>query len=62
MANSRPATDTEHAEPDVDENGVDRRQIRAMLELAPEDRLKRIEEFVDSVAEIRRLNGERPLR
>jgi hypothetical protein len=42
--------------PDIDENGVDRAQIRAMLALSPLERLRRLEEFVDSVAELRRLN------
>jgi len=50
------------ADPDIDQNGVDRAQIRAMLALAPEDRLRRIEEFVQSVLEIRALNAKRPLR
>lgn len=47
---------------DIDENGVDRAQIRAMLELTPEERLLRVEEFVESVREIRELNEERPVR
>ena len=51
---------TEGAE--IDENGVDRAQIRAMLALSPEERLKRVEEFVESVLEIRERNAARPLR
>jgi hypothetical protein len=51
----------EPAPPDIDENGVDRAQIRALLRLTPEQRLRRMEEFVQSVLEIRELN-ERPLR
>lgn len=58
---SRGAADSP-AEPDIDENGVDRAQIRAMLELTPEERLRRVEQFVESVLEIRRLNEERPVR
>lgn len=50
------------AAPDIDANGVDRTQIRAMLELTPEQRLKRVEEFVDSLREIRELNEQRPRR
>ena len=46
----------------VDENGVDRAQIRQMLALAPIDRLRRMQEFVASILEIRELNEERPLR
>jgi hypothetical protein len=49
-------------EPDVDENGVDRVQIRAMLALTPEERLRRVEEFVESALEIRERNETRPLR
>lgn len=44
----------------IDENGVDRAQIRAMLALSPEERLKRVEEFVESLLEIRERNGARP--
>ena len=50
------------AEPDVDESGVDRAQIRAMLQLTPEERLKRVQEFVESALEIRELNEQRPVR
>jgi hypothetical protein len=46
----------------IDENGVDRSQIRAMLRLTPEERLARVEEFVESVRQIRELNEERPVR
>jgi len=49
-------------EPDVDDNGVDRAQIRAMLALAPEERLRRVEEFVEAALEIRELNAARPVR
>ena len=49
-------------EPDIDENGVDRAQIRAMLALTPEERLRRVEEFVESALEIRELNEARPVR
>lgn len=48
--------------PDIDENGVDRAQIRAMLRLTPEERLRFVEEFVESALEIRELNAPRPLR
>jgi hypothetical protein len=46
----------------VDQNGVDREQIRAMLRLTPEERLRRVEEFVDGVLAIRELNEKRPIR
>ena len=45
------------SEPDIDENGVDRAQIREMLDLTPAERLLVIENLADSIAEIRRLNG-----
>ena len=56
-----PPDDTPAA-PDIDENGVDRAQIRAMLALTPEERLRRVEEFVESALEIRELNAARPVR
>jgi hypothetical protein len=48
--------------PDIDENGVDRAQIRAMLALTPAERLRKVEEFLEAALEIRELNGARPLR
>jgi len=53
---------TEPGPPDIDESGVDRAQIRAMLVLTPEERLKRVEEFLESALEIRELNEARPVR
>jgi hypothetical protein len=47
---------------DIDENGVDRAQIRAMLALSPEERLLRLEGFIASVIEIRALNEKPPAR
>jgi hypothetical protein len=47
---------------DLDANGVDRAQIRAMLELEPEERLRRVETFVESAFEIRELNEAGSLR
>jgi len=41
---------------DIDENGVDRAQIRAFLELDPEERLRRIEAFLESAFEIQERN------
>ncbi len=54
--------DASPAAPDIDENGVDRAQIRAMLRLTPEERLRYVEEFVESALEIRELNAPRPVR
>ena len=50
------------ARPDIDENGVDRAQIREMLRLTPEERLRRVEAFVEAALEIRELNEPRPVR
>ena len=47
---------------EIDENGVDRAPIRAMLDLSPEERLLKVEDFVQSVALIRERNAERPIR
>ena len=57
-----PRAHTKPAPPKIDENGVDRAQIRAMLALTPEERLKKVEDFLDSVLEIRDLNDACPVR
>jgi hypothetical protein len=49
-------------EPDIDENGVDRAQIRAMLALSPSERLRRVQEFVEAAMRIREANATRPIR
>lgn len=49
-------------EPDIDENGVDRAQVREMLRLTPAERLLVVQNLADSIAEIRRLNGTSTLR
>jgi hypothetical protein len=46
-------------EPDIDENGVDLAQIRAMLDLAPAERLSQVAKFTNGLIEIRALNGNR---
>lgn len=57
-----PSDETDLAEADIDANGVDRAQIRAMLALTPEERLRRVQEFVESALEIRELNGSGGIR
>jgi hypothetical protein len=52
----------EPSPPEIDENGVDRAQIREMLGLTPAERLLVIQNLAESVAEIRRLNGSSPVR
>jgi hypothetical protein len=42
---------------EIDENGVDRTAIREMLARSPVERLRWLEEFVNSVMIIRNLNG-----
>lgn len=56
---AEPSVDVEivPGEPDIDQDGVDRAQIRRMLDLTPVERLRFIESFVASIAEIHRLNG-----
>lgn len=55
-------SDSVPVEPDIDENGVDRAQIRAMLDLTPTERLRRVQEFVESAMRIREANAKRPIR
>jgi hypothetical protein len=62
MATRSPPSETGPTAPDIDENGVDRAQIRATLALTPEERLRRVEEFLESALEIRELNDTRPVR
>jgi hypothetical protein len=57
-----PSDKADLAEADIDANGVDRAQIRAMLALTPEERLRRVQEFVESALEIRELNGSGGIR
>jgi hypothetical protein len=53
---------TDGGEPDIDAQGVDRGQIRSMLALTPEQRLRRMQQYVESVSAIRDLNAARVLR
>ena len=46
----------------IDRRGVDRKQIQRMLQLSPLERLRWLEEFVESVVEIRSLNEKRTIR
>ena len=62
MNPSSPRLDGTPEPPDIDENGVDRAQIRGMLLLTPEERLKKVEEFLESAFEIREWNDARPVR
>jgi len=62
MTADPPSKGAAAAAPDIDENGVDRAQIRALLALTPEERLRYVEEFVESALEIRDLNAPRPVR
>jgi hypothetical protein len=43
-------------EPDLDENGVDLAQIRAMLDLTPAERLSHVARFASALLEIRARN------
>jgi hypothetical protein len=56
------SADAAPAPPDIDANGVDRAQIRAMLALTPAERLRTVQEFVDAAQAIRERNAARPVR
>ncbi len=62
MERRLPDQDAAPREADIDDDGVDRAQIRAMLALTPEERLRRVEEFVEAALELRELNAPRPVR
>lgn len=62
MTNEGSGSDIVPRAPDIDQNGVDRAQIREMLDLTPAERLLVIQNLADSIAEIRRLNGQSAVR
>ena len=62
MPHAPVAVSPEPSPPDIDENGIDCAQIREMLRLNPEERLRRVEAFVEAALEIRELNEPRPVR
>lgn len=57
-----PAGEAIAAEPDIDENGGDLAQIRAMLALAPAERLERVSAFMSSLSALREPDGDRGAR
>ena len=57
-----PADSQAPIQPTFDQNGIDREQIRQMLKLSPEERLRRVQEFVEAALELRELNEKRPIR
>jgi hypothetical protein len=56
------AADQDFPMPEIDTNGVDRAQIRAMLRLTPVERLRRAEQFIEDTMNVWEQNGIRPLR
>jgi len=62
MRNGGHDSDLVPRSPDIDQNGVDRAQIREMLDLTPAERMLVIQNLADSIAEIRRLNGQGSVR
>ena len=62
MTNEGHGSDLVPRAPYIDQDGVDRAQIREMLDLTPAERLLVIQNLADSIAEIRRLNGPGALR
>ena len=59
MSNERVALAPVPCEPDIDDNGVDVAQIRAMLDLTPAERLAQVARFTNALLEIRALNEPR---
>jgi hypothetical protein len=59
MSDARTAPAPVPCEPDIDENGIDRAQIRAMLDRTPAERLSQVAGFMNALLEIRALNGNR---
>ena len=59
MADEVAAPAESPCEPDIDENGVDLAQIRAMLDLTPAERLDRVARFTSALIELRALNENR---
>jgi len=59
MTDAKPAAAPAPREPDIDDNGVDLAQIRAMLDLEPAERLARVAQFTNALVEMRALNGNR---
>lgn len=59
MSDEQVAPEPLPCEPDIDENGVDLAQIRAMLDLTPAERLSQVAKFTNALIEIRALNGNR---
>jgi hypothetical protein len=57
-----PPAETSLPPSDIDANGVDRAQIRTMLALPAEQRLRRAQEFAQDTLRVWELNGIRPLR
>ena len=59
MTDPRAAPAPVPCEPDIDENGIDRAQIRALLDLTPAERLSQVASFMNALLEIRARNGNR---
>jgi hypothetical protein len=62
MSSTTPRDPDAPAESDIDDQGVDRAQIREMLALSPLERLRCIEEYVAAAVEICARSAGRPLR
>jgi hypothetical protein len=57
MRDATPVPTTAPCDPDIDENGVDLAQVRAMLDLTPAERLSRMTAFIDSLLATRAADG-----
>jgi hypothetical protein len=47
----------QHAPSSIDENGVDRAQIKRMLAMSPRERVRWLEDVWQTVERVRKLNG-----
>jgi hypothetical protein len=56
VTSSSPTSPLDPCEPDIDENGVDLAQVRAMLDLTPAERLSQVARFASALLEIRARN------
>ena len=59
MSDERAAPAPVPCEPDIDADGIDVAQIRAMLDLTPVERLAQMASFTNALLEIRALNEPR---
>jgi hypothetical protein len=62
MSATTPRDPEAPAEPDIDDQGIDRGQIRDTLALEPEERLRRVEELLTGLFDLRARDESRTIR